>query len=105
MWASRHPVLMRNCPTCSDVSWPLSIHWMVCYQSVPGGVQGMRFCGHERDASSEESWHEIHAGKKCPEIWQGWQREVVAYELTRLVCSVLMDALCMRHGCSEWERL
>ena len=32
-------------------------------QSVPAGMQGIRFCGHKRDASWEESWHEIYAGK------------------------------------------
>ena len=53
---------MGNCPTCSYVL-ALSVYWVVCYQSVPGGVQGMRFRGHERGASCEESWHEIDAGK------------------------------------------
>ena len=60
--ASRQPVLMGNCPTCLYVS-ALEAYWMVCYQSVPGVVQGMRSCGHERGASSVESWHEIYAGK------------------------------------------
>ena len=36
---------------------------MFCYQSVPGGVHGMRSCGHERVAFWEESWHEIYVGK------------------------------------------
>ena len=61
-WASCQPVLMGNCPTCLYVL-ALSVYWVVCYQSVPGGVQGMRFRGHERGASWEESWHEIYAGK------------------------------------------
>ena len=60
--ASRQPVLKGNCPTCFYVL-ALSVYWMVCYQSVPGGVQGMRFRGHERGASWEESWHERYAGK------------------------------------------
>ena len=60
--ASRHPVLMGNCSTCLYVL-VLSVYWMACYQPVPGSVQGMRFCGHERDASWEENWHEIYAGK------------------------------------------
>ena len=43
----------------------LSVYWMVCYQSGQGGVQGMRFRGHERGTSWEESWHEIYAGKSA----------------------------------------
>ena len=42
----------------------LSIHWMLCYQSAPGDVQGTRFCGHEKGASWEEIWHEIYASKR-----------------------------------------
>ena len=42
----------------------LSVYWMVCYQSIPGGVQGMRFCSHKKGASWEESWHKIYAGKR-----------------------------------------
>ena len=60
--ASRQPVLMGNCLTCLYVL-ALSVYWMACYQSVPGSVQGMRFCGHESGASWEENWHEIYAGK------------------------------------------
>ena len=60
--ASRHPVVMGNCSTCLYVL-ALSVYWMACYQPVPGSVQGMRLCGHERDASWEENWHEIYAGK------------------------------------------
>ena len=41
----------------------LSVHEMFCYPSVPRGVQGMRFCGHEKGASWKESWHEMYAGK------------------------------------------
>ena len=52
--ASHEPVLMDNCPTCLYVL-TLSVYWMVCYQSVPGSVQGMRFRGHERSATWEES--------------------------------------------------
>ena len=63
--ASPQPVLIGNCPTCLFVL-ALSVYWMVCYQSVPGGMQGMRFRGHDRGASREESWHEIYAGK-CTE--------------------------------------
>ena len=61
--ASRQSVLMSNCLTCLYVL-ALSVYWMVCYQSVPGGVEGMRFRGQERDTSWEEWWHEIYAGKR-----------------------------------------
>ena len=54
---------MGNWPTCLYVL-VLSALWLVCYQSVPGGVHGMRSCGHEKAASWEESWHEIYAGKR-----------------------------------------
>ena len=40
----------------------LSVYWMVCYQSVPGRVHGMRFCGYETSASWEENWNRIYAG-------------------------------------------
>ena len=53
---------MGNCPTCLYVL-DLSVYWMVCYQSVSGGVYGMRSCGYERVAPWEESWHEIYVGK------------------------------------------
>ena len=33
----------------------LSISWMVCYQSVPGGVQGMIFCEYEREVPLEKN--------------------------------------------------
>ena len=39
---SRQSVLMGNCPTGLYVL-ALSVYWMVFYQSVPGGVQGMRY--------------------------------------------------------------
>ena len=60
--ASRQPVLIGNFSTCWYVL-ALSVYWMVCYQSGQGGVQGMRFRGHERGTSWEESWHEIYEGK------------------------------------------
>ena len=60
--ASRQPVLMDNCSTCLYVL-ALSVFWMACYQSVPGGVQNMKFCDRERGTSWEENWHEIYAGK------------------------------------------
>ena len=60
--ASRQPVLMGNCSLCLYVL-ALSVYWMACYQSVPGSVQGMRFCGHERGASLEENWQKIYSGK------------------------------------------
>ena len=34
---SHQPVLMGNCPTCLYVS-VISVYWMVCHQSVPGGA-------------------------------------------------------------------
>ena len=71
--ASCQPVLMGNCPTCLYVL-ALSVYWVVCYQSVPGGVQGMRFLGHERGASWEESWHEIYAGK-CTQKYSKHDKE------------------------------
>ena len=51
--ASRHPALIDNYPTWVTFCG-LSIHWMVCYQSVPAGVWGMRFCGQYRDASEKK---------------------------------------------------
>ena len=60
--ACHQPDLMGNCSTCLYVL-VLSVYWMACYQPVPGSVQDMRFCGHERGASWEENWHEIYAGK------------------------------------------
>ena len=72
-WASRQPVLMGNCPTYLHVL-ALSIYWRVCYQPVPGGVQGMRFLGHDRGASWEESWSEIYAGK-CTQKYSNHDKE------------------------------
>ena len=40
---------------------------MVCYQSIPGGVQDMRFCGNVKCASCEKSGHEICASKHIHE--------------------------------------
>ena len=79
---------MGNCPTCLYML-ALSVYWVVCYQSVPGGVQGMRFRGHERGASWEESWHEIYAGK-CNQKYSKHDREVMTYQHIRLVGNVLM---------------
>ena len=71
--ASHQPVLMGNCSTCLYVL-ALSVYWVVCYQSVPGGVQGMRFRGHERGAFWEESRHEIYAGK-CTQKYSKHDKE------------------------------
>ena len=51
-------VLMNNFPTCLYVL-ALSVYWMVCCQSIPGDMHGMRSCGHEWVTSLEENWHEI----------------------------------------------
>ena len=64
---------MGNCPTCLYVL-VLSGYCGVCYQSVPGGVQGMRFRGHERGVSWEESWHEIYASK-CTQKYSKHDKE------------------------------
>ena len=37
---------------------------MVCYQSVPGGVQVMKFYGDEKSTFWKESWHEIYVRKR-----------------------------------------
>ena len=33
---------MGNCPTCNYMARPYQSTKWVCYQSIPGGVQGMR---------------------------------------------------------------
>ena len=88
--ASCQPVLMGNCPTCLYVL-ALSVYWMVCYQSVPGVVHGMKSCGHERVASWEGSWHEIYTkrGDDTP---------------THLIRRECPDALGKWRGCSGRER-
>ena len=50
---SRQPVLMGNCPTCLYVLPYQSTEWFVI--SPFQVVHGMRFCGHERVASLEDS--------------------------------------------------
>ena len=71
--APHQPDLMGKYPTCLYVL-ALSVYWMVYYQSFPGGVQGMRLCGHERGSSWEESWHEIYASK-CTQKYSKHDKE------------------------------
>ena len=52
---------------------------MVSYQSVPGGVRGIRFCGHEKGACWEESWHEMYPGEGTQKYSKDDKESVCSY--------------------------
>ena len=55
---------------------------MVCYESVADGVRDMRFCGHERGTSWEESLHEMYAGKRTQKYSKNDKETVCSYYVT-----------------------
>ena len=56
---------------------------MVCYQSVPGGVRDMRFCGNERGACVlRKSWHEMYAAKRTQKYSKDDKETVYSYHVT-----------------------
>ena len=56
---------------------------MVCYQSVPGGVRDMRFCGNERGACGLEKKVDL----KCMEL--NALKNIA--RMTRRLCVLIMS--------------
>ena len=52
---------------------------MVCYQSVPDGARGMRFCGQKTGDCWEESWHEMYPDNRTQKYSKDDKETVCCY--------------------------